>query len=109
MRDRDLALYVICPGTVTSRTDGQEHFVDERSLISLYGVHPALCVVYPRTEAQERGWRMPPHAMYLEPQYSGDYSLPIYYGPKLQWKLKSHTPVLAAKLLSASTFLSLFQ
>lgn len=106
---RDMALYVICPGIVTSRTDGQEHYVDERSLISLYGVHPALCVVFPRNEAQERGWRKPVHAMYLEPQYSGDYSLPIYYGPTYQWKLKSHIPELAAKLLSASTFLSLFQ
>lgn len=103
---RELIRYVICPGYVRSQTDGDTHFIGARQLIELYNVGPHEFIIYPEND---RGWRRPPYSVYLEPQFNGDYSLPTYYGPQPSWKLKSHTPVLAAKLLSASTFLSLFQ
>ena len=37
--------YVLCPGWVRSRTDGDAHFIGARQLAHLYGVSMAECLV----------------------------------------------------------------
>lgn len=74
-------LYVLCPGRVTSRTDGQRHWVGADALRRLYGVAARDCVTYPQGDGTEadirrRIWCDPPGAIYLRPRYDGDYRLP---------------------------------
>lgn len=40
--------YVLCPGPVTSRNDGQRHYVGAEALRRLYGVAARDCVTFPR-------------------------------------------------------------
>lgn len=68
--------YVLCPGIVTSKSDGQRHYVGPAQLARLYGVPFSECVIFPQEYAQVRGWLDPPGAVYLRPRYDGDYSLP---------------------------------
>lgn len=37
--------YVICPGYVISRNDGQRKYIDAGALIHLYRVNPAECFI----------------------------------------------------------------
>ena len=37
--------YVVFPGNVISKTDGQLHYIPAYDLISLYGVDPKECVI----------------------------------------------------------------
>ena len=73
--------YVICPGIVRSRTDGQYHYNGPRRLKGLYGVDPAECVVYepapwwPRSFYQMDG-EDHKGAVRLSPQDSGIYEVP---------------------------------
>ena len=73
--------YVLCPGMVTSRTDGQRHHVGAYQLAKLYGVAPNDCLIYEpepwwprsyheRAEERHRG------LIRLMPREDGDYSLP---------------------------------
>lgn len=41
------ALYLLCPGWVTSRADGQDHHVGADDLARLYGVPMSECVALP--------------------------------------------------------------
>lgn len=41
------ARYLLCPGIVRSRTDGDRHFITARQLAFLYGVRMADCVTLP--------------------------------------------------------------
>lgn len=36
----EMPKYVVCPGMVTSETDGQMHYIDAIQLMRLYGVRP---------------------------------------------------------------------
>jgi len=38
--------YIICPGYVISKTDGQHHYIGAMRLIRLYGVDPRDCFIY---------------------------------------------------------------
>lgn len=72
------ARYVLRPGYVTSRTDGQRHWVGAAQLRRLYGVPAAECVTYPQGEGSEadirrRIWFAPPGSVELCPRYDGDY------------------------------------
>lgn len=71
-----MTTYVLCPGYVISKTDGQRHFVDERQLAALYGVRLRECEVMPERMFARFGWRPPADAVYLCPRYDGDYKLP---------------------------------
>ena len=73
--------YVLCPGMVTSRTDGQRHYVGPYHLAQLYGVAPSECLIHQpepwwpasyheRAEERHRG------LIKLEPRHDGNYSLP---------------------------------
>lgn len=77
------ARYLLCPGFVTSRTDGDWHYVDARQLSVLYGVPMADCVALPYLSPLNHG----PHVallgrvrrgelIALHPRADGDYRLP---------------------------------
>ena len=72
--------YVICPGMVESRTDGQRHYIGAMQLMKLYKVDPRVCEIYEPAQwwpasfyryADER------HAglIRLGPRYDGNYEL----------------------------------
>ena len=42
----DALRYAICPGMVTSRNDGDRHYVGPQQLMRLYQVDPDECVIY---------------------------------------------------------------
>ena len=72
------ARYVLCPGYVISRTDGQRHWVGAEQLRRLYGVPARECVTYPQGEGIEadirrRIWCAPPESVELRPRHDGDY------------------------------------
>lgn len=66
--------YLVLPGVVTSRTDGDCHLVTDRQLIDLYGVHKDECEIYSPSKRGDR----PDHVRYaglivLHPRYDGVY------------------------------------
>lgn len=63
--------YVIIPGYVTSKSDGQKHFISSTQLLMLYGVSPNECVFYDR---RMRGSY--DHLIALTPRHNGDYTIP---------------------------------
>lgn len=64
--------YVVHPGQVTSKTDGQTHYVGFRQLIELYGVARSECVN--AETSYEAQW--PRDAIHLWPDYRGNYEVP---------------------------------
>lgn len=40
------AKYLVCPGAVFSKNDGQEHFISAEQLIRLYKVNPKDCRIF---------------------------------------------------------------
>ncbi len=79
------AKYALHPGPVTSKNDGDRHFIDAHTLARLYRVRPAECVVVPweapapgrereRELLLERIKRM--ELVHLYPDYHGRYTLP---------------------------------
>ncbi len=66
--------YVILPGHVTSRSDGDRHYISATQLINLYRVgHEDCAVVNSRVQAESfirQGYVL------LEPRHDGNYSLP---------------------------------
>ncbi len=73
-------IYALYPGMVTSKTDGDWHFIDANVLAMLYGVPLAKCVVVrlsdyndpSRREFVRRAEKLIP----LRPRYDGNYKLP---------------------------------
>jgi hypothetical protein len=59
--------YIICPGYVTSKTDGDRHYITSRQLIELYGVNPKECAI------EKEYIRSAENAIFLRPRYSGHY------------------------------------
>lgn len=73
--------YVIHPGRVQSKTDGQRHYIGPMELMKLYGVSQDECEIYdPANWWPESYYRMAEerHAglIHLYPAHDGDYSLP---------------------------------
>lgn len=73
--------YVLHPGPVKSRNDGQVHFIGAAQLADLYNVSLRDCITYPTgcgTESviRRRIWRDPVDAVHLHPRYDGNYQLP---------------------------------
>lgn len=74
--------YTVHPGYVTSKHDGEEHFIGAEPLMRLYRVAPADCIVIP--------WDRPSPirttgTIHLYPRYNGDYD----WIRKKELKLKS--------------------
>lgn len=76
--------YLLCPGMVTSRTDGDQHYVDAHVLALLYGVRMDECVVLPYRSAnpidQRNRERLISSAdrgelIALRPRYDGNYDM----------------------------------
>ena len=66
--------YIIRPGTMVSRTDGDVHFISAEQLIALYQVNPSECVIVDRDD------KIPKRLLHLEilaPRYDGKYYKPI--------------------------------
>lgn len=69
--------YVLHPGPVRSKTDGDVHHISASQLIMLYRVNPRDCVVYPEGDAfRQRFWQDQPGDVHLYPRTSGNYTLP---------------------------------
>lgn len=73
--------YVLHPGYVRSKNDGQLHYVGAAQLADLYSVSLRECITYPQDGGTEgairrRLWRDPVGAIHLRPKFDGDYTLP---------------------------------
>lgn len=62
--------YMLCPGYVFSRNDGDRHYIGVEKLIELYGVKREDCIVKPIN-----GW-VPRGLIQLHPRYDGKYEVP---------------------------------
>lgn len=63
--------YVIHPGHVYSKNDGQLHYINGRQLMRLYGVNPSECVI----ASAQYGWCAPSGCTHLRPRNDGNYKL----------------------------------
>lgn len=64
--------YSLHPGWITSKTDGQQHFIRADQLVRLYGVKREECFVWNEYGSnQEKAGTIA-----LHPRYDGNYSLP---------------------------------
>lgn len=75
--------YVVCPGEVTSKADGQRHYIGPMQLMKLYGVDPRECEIYEPAPWWPRSfYRMAEEAqrglIRLAPRYDGNYTLPTH-------------------------------
>ena len=73
--------YVICPSMVTSKTDGQRHYIGPQQLARLYGLASHEYVVYEPAPWWTRSVYKEAENKYrglikLYPRYDGNYSLP---------------------------------
>lgn len=64
--------YLVCPGHIKSKTDGQLHYVSSKALIALYGVNPDECVIDCNLNPKKSL-----DLIELRPRYNGNYTLPI--------------------------------
>lgn len=62
--------YILHPGWIRSKHDGDSHYITAPMLWSLYGVPPAQCRVYDPARKGEEG------EVHLYPRYNGNYTLP---------------------------------
>ena len=67
--------YVLHPGHITNKNDGQSHYVSAARLADLYGVSLRDCISAstPEYMADHREYLSATH---LYPRYSGNYQLP---------------------------------
>jgi len=68
--------YVLHPGWVTSKTDGDRHYISASHLAHLYGLRLADCIVMHDDEPGVRGYQQQSGDVHLYPRYDGNYSLP---------------------------------
>lgn len=68
--------YLLIPGYVWSKTDGQEHFVGSVQLANLYGVPLSQCMTYDYDRDRGRMDHWFKDLIKLRPQSSGNYELP---------------------------------
>ena len=62
--------YVLCPGVVTSESDGQWHYIGAARLARLYGVSLGECEVWNDRFHENTSLTV------LAPRYDGNYQLP---------------------------------
>lgn len=63
--------YLLCPGYVRSKEDGELHWIDVPTLAKLYGVPMIECMMLSETQGRRATDLIP-----LPPRGDGDYSLP---------------------------------
>lgn len=70
-RQRPKAIYLLCPGPVVSKTDGQLHWITAAELAALYRVPMADCLVQTDKTAGHPSHRK---LFRLTPRCDGDYN-----------------------------------
>lgn len=70
--------YVLHPGWVVSKTDGQRHFIDEQMLMRLYRVHADECTFayLESTPFKPARLTVEDPLIHLYPRYDGNYTMP---------------------------------
>ena len=77
--EQTIPKYILHPGVVRSKNDGDLHYISAKQLIVLYRVKECECVVQPNIRTKEyRSWVAPEGAIHLYPRYDGNYSLEKY-------------------------------
>lgn len=66
--------WLIMSDFVTSKTDGQRHFISADKLIKLYGVNPDECIILAHP-THTNGYDLE-KLIILSPRYDGNYTLP---------------------------------
>lgn len=67
----EMKKYLVIPGDVFSKNDGDRHYVNANDLVRLYRVNPQECVIYrPGPGVRESDYD---GLIRLEPRYHGDY------------------------------------
>jgi hypothetical protein len=66
--------WLVVPDFVTSKTDGQRHFINGQKLMELYGVDPEECIVVAHPTLTN-GYDLE-KLLILSPRYDGNYTLP---------------------------------
>ena len=67
--------YIIHPGYVKSKIDGQPHFISAERLIALYKVNPKQCIL---ASSDLHGYSSTDF-IHLYPLYDGNYKIPENY------------------------------
>lgn len=71
--------YLVFPGHVRSRHDGEEHLITAMRLMELYKVNPEECIVVGDLNEAGRIMEEEPRfkdMIHLAPRWDGDYTLP---------------------------------
>ena len=68
--------YVLHPGYVTSRTDGDRHYIGSSDLLRLYGVDPRAHTLTLADHIDHRCYRARDGDVHLHPRFDGNYTLP---------------------------------
>lgn len=68
--------YIIHPGFITSKTDGDFHYVGYQQLVTLYKVDPRDCGLYSPVNFYPAD-SMYEYIVHLYPRWDGNYSLEI--------------------------------
>jgi len=68
-----MVIYVVHPGNIKSKCDGDVHFISAHQLVNLYQIRSARWYVAgSQMPLLPQGW----HYVHLYPRSNGDYSLP---------------------------------
>lgn len=68
--------YALCPGFVTSRTDGDRHYVGAVNLAELYGVPMSECVIFDPDRPHLAAGVKATGLIFLRPRRDGRYEVP---------------------------------
>jgi len=78
--------YVLHPGHILSKNDGQEHYIGAVQLAACWGVPLNMCEVdpppHPRAPLFEPARTWPEGSIHLWPDYHGNYTLPPHQRPE---------------------------
>jgi hypothetical protein len=66
--------YVLCPGWITSRNDGDRHYISAAKLARYYGVNLRDCLI--ELPGKSRRFQVHEKMVFLNPRLDGDYRLP---------------------------------
>lgn len=64
--------YIIHPGNVSSKYDGDVHYISTKQLIKLYKVNPKECLEFCEDSSICKQKKL----IHLFPKYNGDYTIP---------------------------------
>lgn len=64
--------YLICPGYVISKNDGDRHYISAHQLMRLYKVKPSECVI---SNDPDVPTSLLANLLPLRPRYDGDYCI----------------------------------